>query len=293
MENQLSTININNLTTLNDTIIQNAITDLESGKVLYLPDYFFTLKKNEEHILSPDLLAPKEKNINFIYQKQRLAGFSKTYPCSSILIQAFMVRFAEFSKQLVTSLFPTYTDSLIWGRTSYRPAAIEHRKTSKLKDDTLLHVDSFPSSPVYGRRILRVFCNINPHGEPRVWHIGEPFDQVLSTFAPNIPSYSPLKARLLKLIRDTKTLRSAYDHYMIKLHNTMKSDDNYQSKVHKYRFEFPSQSTWIVFSDQVSHAALSGQFLLEQTFYLPVSAMQKPDFSPLNQWEKLKSCRLV
>jgi hypothetical protein len=60
----------------------------------------------------------------------------------------------------------------------------------------------------------------------------------------------------------------------------MKLDDKYQEQVSKTRFDFPAQSSWIVFTDQVSHAALSGQYLLEQTFYLPVEHMNEPALSP-------------
>src|SRR2546429_2712052 len=36
---------------------------------------------------------------------------------------------------------------------------------------------------------------------------------------------------------------------------------------------FPVGSTWMAFTDQVSHAAMAGQHLLEQTFYLPLTSM--------------------
>ena len=89
------------------------------------------------------------------------------------------------------------------------------------------------------------------------------------------------------MLKSTKTLRSAYDHYQLKLHDAMKLDDAYQQSVSKQPVDFPAQSTWIVFTDQVSHAALSGRFLLEQTFYLPVEAMANPELSPARQWEKV------
>ena len=49
-------------------------------------------------------------------------------------------------------------------RTSFRPGAIETRALSPRKDDKRLHVDAFPSSPVQGRRIFRVFTNAHPAG---------------------------------------------------------------------------------------------------------------------------------
>ena len=37
----------------------------------------------------------------------------------------------------------------------------------------------------------------------------------------------------------------------------------------------------MAFTDQVSHAAMAGQYQLEQTFLLPVEAMSDPERSPL------------
>lgn len=283
MNNQLYAIETQNLTAVSETTKQQAITSLESGKVVYFPNYSFALKKSEQSFLSEKILDPKHKNISYDFRRNDLAGLAASNTSQKPAMQQFIHRFAEFSKQLIKNMLPQYKDAIQWGRTSYRPAEIQGRVTSKRKDDTRVHVDSFSATPVDGLRILRVFCNINPHGQPRVWHIGEPFSEVLTTFAPQIPPYSRTGAKLLKLIKATKTLRSPYDHYMLQLHDRMKLDETYQRTLTKHKIEFPPCSTWVVFTDHVSHAALSGQFLLEQTFYLPVTAMQDPDLSPLTQ----------
>ena len=57
--------------------------------------------------------------------------------------------------------------------------------------------------------------------------------------------------------------------------------------------DFPAGSTWIAFTDGVSHAAMAGQYQLEQTFLLPVEAMQKPERSPLRILERIKKRALV
>jgi hypothetical protein len=49
----------------------------------------------------------------------------------------------------------------------------------------------------------------------------------------------------------------------------------------------------MAFTDQVSHAAMSGQYQLEQTFYLPVAAMIDESRSPLRVLERLEECRLA
>src|SRR6185369_8341176 len=82
-------------------------------------------------------------------------------------------RFASQATQLVHALFPAYAPHLRAAPTSLRPKSVSDRKQSVRADDKRLHVDAFPSRPNYGERILRVFTNINPDGEPRVWRVGE------------------------------------------------------------------------------------------------------------------------
>jgi hypothetical protein len=91
----------------------------------------------------------------------------------------------------------------------------------------------------------------------------------------------------------TKRRRSDYDHYMLRLHDRMKADLAYQSSAAQKPYEFPAGSSWIVFTDQVSHAAMSGQYALEQTFHLPVDAMQDPSQSPLRILERVVGRQLV
>ena len=59
------------------------------------------------------------------------------------------------------------------------------------------------------------------------------------------------------------------------------------------RVEFAPGSTWVVFTDRVLHAALSGQFVLEQTFDLPIEAMREPQHAPLRILERLTHRQLV
>lgn len=296
MEKQLVTLELNDLNAIDQKLQQEAIESLESGRIVYLPSLGFNLQSNEEsHFLSDHILDGKHKNVGYNRQTQRLGGFNKALldKEDQLLLKTFMQRYADYAKHVVCQLFPLYEKALIWGRTSYRPAEIKGRPSSKRKDDTRLHVDSFPASPVYGQRILRVFCNVNPYGEPRIWHLGEPFEQVVEQFLPGIPNYSKLRAKILHWVKATKSLRSAYDHYQLNLHDQMKLNDNYQEQVNKHRMAFPAQSTWVVFTDQASHAALGGQFLLEQTFYLPVDAMKTPERSPLRHWEQIKKTALA
>jgi hypothetical protein len=202
-------------------------------------------------------------------------------------------RFSAAAASLVDALLPAYSGRLQRARASFRPAEIAGRQTTWRHDDTRLHVDSFPSTPVQGRRILRLFTNVNPEGWSRTWRIGEPFEAVAQRFAGKLRMPLPFSGALLELVRITKSRRSPYDALMLQLHDRMKADLAYQAKAEQTTVDFPAGSTWIAFTDCVSHAAMAGQYQLEQTFLMPVDAMQRPDRSPLRILERIKKRALV
>jgi hypothetical protein len=203
-------------------------------------------------------------------------------------LRAMMSRYAACTAGFLQRLLPRYVPALKQARTSFRPHEIETRQvTSYRKDDRRLHTDAFPSDPTGGERILRVFTNVNPAGKPRIWHVGEPFETFARRFLPDVRRQLPGVARLEALLGITKAERTAYDHIMLQLHDRAKRDMRYQREAPQQEFAFPSGSTWVVFTDQVPHAAMSGQFVLEQTFKLPVAAQLHPELSPLRVLERL------
>jgi hypothetical protein len=265
---------------------------LENGKVLFLPRLAFTLSAEEKRFLSPQWSDGKAKNVSY-----DPAGHEVRHTAAQgndrAALAAMMDRYANAARTLVTSLCPAYASALQWGLTSFRPVSAANREASVRKDDMRLHLDAFVSRPVQGRRLLRVFCNVNPDGAPRVWELGEPFDAVVERFRERIPAQLPGSGWLLETLHITKGRRSPYDHIMLGLHDQAKLDETYQKNSPKTRVELPASTTWIVFTDLVMHAVLSGQYLLEQTFYLPPAAMQDEARAPLRRLEKIYQHALV
>jgi hypothetical protein len=140
-----------------------------------------------------------------------------------------------------------------------------------------------------GQRILRIFTNINPHGAPRVWDVGEPFERVVQRFLPRVPRYSRIAAWALELRGRTDGRRTEYDHVMLSLHDLCKADAGYQAACDRTRVAFRPGWTWICYTDQVSHAALAGEHALEQTILVPVDAMADPERAPLRVLERALS----
>ncbi|MFZ2314526.1 MAG: Kdo hydroxylase family protein [Gammaproteobacteria bacterium] len=272
---------------------KQAITSLEDGQILYFPQLAFTLTADEKEFLNPDYADPHAKNISYNAKHKKLWGVQHLTDTQHIQLKGMLDRFSKHAHGLLKQLLPRYAQQATIARTSYRPVQVSNRKTSYRKDDKRLHVDAFPSAPNQGKRILRVFCNINPEGQERIWRVGEPFEKVAKRFLPTVKKPIFGAASLLRLLRITKSYRTPYDHYMLQLHNSMKADDAYQQQAEQQEIRFPAGSTWIVQTDDVSHAAMQGQFMLEQTFYLPVEAMQDQSKSPLRVLERLIGKKLV
>ncbi|MDO9313006.1 MAG: Kdo hydroxylase family protein [Burkholderiaceae bacterium] len=264
---------------------------LEDGQVLLLPQLDFPLLDAERPFLSPDI-AGAAKNVSLNPADGSVRGSSAAGTELGVL-HGMMTRFAASSQTLLRQLLSPYAPTLRAGRTSFRPVEIAGRETSWRKDDTRLHVDSFPSSPTGGERILRLFTNVHPQGRTRSWRLGESFEGVARRYLPSLHRPLPGSCELLHLLGITKGRRTAYDHFMLQLHDRMKADTKYQAQVEQSTHEFAPGQTWLVYTDQASHAAMAGQYAFEQTFYLPVAGMVESAKSPLRVLERLMRRELV
>jgi hypothetical protein len=261
------------------TMDKEWITSLEAGKVLYFRSLGFEPFPEELSLFTPEIRDPKSRNISFD-ANDRLKGAAGE-PATQQALAAMMERFRAQAEALLGSLAPRYSGKLKRGQVSFRPSRVETRAQSWRADDRRLHVDAFPSRPNRGERLLRVFANVNPDGVPRVWRVGQPFEQVAGHFLPRIKPYSPWKAKGLHMLGITKSLRTEYDHLMLQLHDAMKGDPEYQKNAPQVEIGFVPGSTWICFSDQASHAAMSGQYVLELTMQLSPEEQYDPGSSPL------------
>jgi hypothetical protein len=268
-----------------------AAAELEAGHVLFFPALAFDIEPRERVAFSPRVLAAS-KNVSFDPASGRVSGTALDGEERACLA-GLLGRFSERAAALVDALCPSYRGRAVRARASFRPAEIAGRASSWRKDDTRLHVDSFPASPVHGDRILRLFTNVNPAGKARGWRIGGEFEDAARRFGPALRVPLPGSLALRRLLRLTKSRRSPYDALMLQLHDAMKQDADYQASTPQTRVDFPAGSTWLAFTDEVSHAAMAGQHQLEQTFLLPVAAMRDESRSPLRILERIKGRSLT
>jgi hypothetical protein len=268
---------------------QRALEALEDGNIVFLPQGAFELSERERALLDPATVNEPRKHAGrarIIYEpgcgKVRKAAVDGE---AFRALQAVMARYADWAKRLVLDLFPGYAGGFSLGPTSFRPCPRTGRQG--------LHVDSFFFVPTQGRRVLRVFTNVNPASEPRVWQVGEDrFEPFANRLLPRLKRELP-GAWFFDRIGLTQGRRTRYDDIMRQLRNMTKRDREYQQNAPRRVVEFPSGSSWIVFTDGILHGALTGQHSFEQTFILDVDAMHEPARSPLRTLERQLGRRLV
>jgi len=266
-----------------------AVSALERGAVLFFPNLPFLLAEPETQFLDARVSDGQAKNISLDHTTGKMQASSLSGEKAQALA-AMMERFGSQAATLMHELLPYR--NVERARTSFRPVQVKGRHYSKISDDRLLHIDAFPSRPMQGRRILRFFANVAPNS-PRHWHVGQPFEDFARAFLPRVRPHLPGKSWLYETLGVTRGRRSRYDELMLSLHDAAKLDENFQNNSPHDAIEFPPGCCWLVFTDQVLHAALGGEFALEQTFHLDIAEMAEPERAPVKVLERLSGKALV
>jgi len=267
---------------------------LERDGVLILESRTFALSPTELAAVENHWSDGRSKNSSFNPHTGEVDGVLGA-PTEVEGLKAVMARYSAWAGEVLAEFFPTYSDTLEFGRTSLRRRSVQDEPPlSRRKDDRSLHLDAFTSQPVGGRRILRVFSNIDPSGAEREWAIAEGgFEDYARRFQDRARRLLPGEARMLEGLSLTKARRTHYDQIMLGMHDAAKRDRGYQQSAPRRYVSFPAGATWLAFTDQTPHAAVSGQCALEQTFYVPVEALADPARSPLRILERLWGAQLA
>lgn len=270
--------------------------ELETGDIVFLPVSPIAISPEDRELLldRKQTSSAYHKNIAYRPLEDRITGLDASEQAEADSLRRILREFSRRSVEFLTGFLSPYAGKWKLDYASYRPIEEKGRPARLHARNDLLHFDSFPTRPTNGARILRFFVNLNPT-QSRVWLTSETFE-----------AFGPRFARAGKLLQSVsgnaatrgmramaRTLRlpfgsrPPYDEFMHRCHNAMKEDANFQENTPKQRWEFPPNSAWMVCTDCVSHAVLSGQYALEQTFQIPQAALVEPQRSPLAILEKI------
>ena len=273
---------------------------LEAGRILLFPRTPFALREEDRDLLLRQRPGggSYHKNIAYRPAEDRVTGSAGQGEEARGLARVLR----EYSRSVVrftSSILPSYSARWRVDFASFRSEEEEGRALPLRSRNDLVHVDAFPTRPTHGDRILRVFTNVNPQA-PRVWSSGGTFEELADRFA----AASGLLARarregmggaLLRLARAAGlpvAVRSPYDRFMLSFHHYLKENGAFQAEAGKATLRFPAGSTWMVFTDMVSHAVLAGRYALEQTFIVSRASLALPEKAPIAILERIAGAPL-
>jgi len=292
----MGVVDIESLARENPARARDCCRVLEEGHVLFFRQTPFVLPPEDRRFLLEQRQtgAVYHKNIAYRPGSDRVSGVAHSGREELERLREILRRFSDLAVRTTAEFLPQYASRWRVDFASFRPQEEAGRPLSRHSRNDLLHVDSFPTRPTSGDRIFRVFVNINPDVD-RVWRTGETFEELAERFAVS----SGLLGRVLRPGLGKKlmgaaasaglpvTARPPYDEFMHHFHNFLKDSDGYQESARAERLCFPPGSSWMVFTDMVSHSVLSGRYALEQTFLIARDSLLIPQKAPIAILERL------
>jgi len=279
---------------------------LEAGDILYFPQTPVPLRPEDLSFLlgRQQTGSTLHKNIAYKPNLDRVSGLDSSTGAAELKqLQTVMGQYSQDVARFLRQFLSPYQGRWQLDYASFRPQEEEGRDLPLRRRNDLLHTDAFPTRPTRGARILRFFNNIHP-SRTRDWVVSDPFPALAPRYAPHqipLPANGNSAARALRLLANTAGLghaipslkRSPYDDFMMRFHNFLKENASFQAECRKEYLQFPPGSSWMVYTDMVPHAVLSGQYALEQTFLVEHGAMVSPEFSPLSVLQAMTQSALV
>ena len=270
---------------------------LEEGRILYFDGIPYDFPEADRQFLLDQRQSDSRihKNISYRPNQDMLRGSAADDAADVARLHRIMRHFSDEIVRLLSRVLTPYSAHWKLDFASYRPEEEKGRDLSVHKRNDLLHVDAFPSRPTRGGRILRCFTNINPT-QPRNWLTTDRFPELAQRFAKSagleeIARSGDERGSFLNMLKRAVGLkvveRTAYDKFMLRFHDYLKENSEFQQSCNKIHIAFPPMATWMCYTDSVPHAVLSGRFALEQTFIIPVKALVRPEKSPIRVLEKL------
>ncbi len=277
---------------------------LERGAIVYFPRSPVPLPSDDDLFFCREQLSKllKLKNISYHREADQVRGLDTDDPMVRQRVYDILVTLTNDIDTFLSKAAPGLTKDWTVGTCSFRPIQEQGRNLKPHASNELVHIDAGAYGATNGDRILRFFVNVNPN-EDRVWATKGAFPELYRRYGAqakigpehlteNYLRKGPLNHLRTGLVnglvavglRMAKVLDSSpYDRVMRQFHNFMKDTPSFQEdSLGHEEMRFPPYSAWMVFTDMVSHASVSGQFCFVLTCIVRLDNCRKPEFAPYN-----------
>lgn len=276
---------------------------LEGGSIVFFPKSPVPLPADDDlSFLRQELpQLMRLKNVSYHPESDRIPGLGKVDAEVAERVKRILVSVSDNIATFLSESAPRLVQNWTVGTCSFRPIQEQGRNLDPHASNELIHIDAGAYGATNGDRLLRFFINVNPE-EDRVWATKGAFPELFKTYGKQAGlGYAEAGERYLEkgpldhartglinmLAAGVPLLRvldsSPYDREMRKFHNFMKDTPSFQQETQGHQeFSFPPFSAWMVFTDMVSHACLSGQHAFIHTSVVRLESCRLPEMAPLN-----------
>jgi hypothetical protein len=240
------------------------------------------------------------KNISYHPESDSIPRF-EAEPAVRDRIEPILRTHGQRVEAFLRRATPDYVPGWTLGTTSFRSIEEQGRKLKPRSSNELVHIDAGAYGATNGARILRFFVNIHPTRD-RIWGTKGGFGALLARHRELIDAakggrdrvalekgaldrlYSGMVTALSKVYPLFQVIDSSpYDRSMRRIHNYMKENPAFRDSPEGYQeIHFPPLSSWMVFTDGISHSVLSGQHALVTTVLIPLENARNPALAPFN-----------
>ena len=277
---------------------------LERGSIVYFPTSPVALPARDDLDFLrkelPSLL--KLKNISYHPESGKVHGLDAGDAAIGERVTRILRQVSDDIAAFLSTAAPRLTDNWTVGTSSFRPMQERGRNLDPHASNELVHIDAGAYGATHGDRILRFFINVNPE-EDRVWASKGSFSELLQSHGeradlayrragPEYLAKGPLDHLWSGVVKGLASAglptarvldSSPFDREMRRFHNYMKDTPDFQQDMSNHQeFRFPPFSAWMVFTDTVSHACLSGQFAFIHTCIVRLESCRLPEIAPIN-----------
>ncbi len=277
--------------------------ELEQGNIIYFPECPIPLPGEHELQFIRDELPTRLalKNVSYHPEADTVRGLDAE-PETMDRVHKILTFHSKEVDAFLKKIIPSLTAGWTIGTCSFRPIQEQERDLKPHASNELIHFDAGAYGATNGDRILRFFVNVNPH-EDRVWATKGAFPEIYrrcgseAGVRENDPGKNYLQKKFLDHLR-TGIVRglkksglkmahvldsSPYDRCMRKFHNYMKDTPEFQRRDAYYQqIRFRPFSAWMVFTDMLSHASVSGQHAFVDTHLVPLANCRLAELAPIN-----------
>ena len=272
--------------------------ELERGQVVYFATCPLRLPDDADLTFLRSDIAQYllRKNVSYYPDANRLTGL-KADPTVIARALAILKTYSERVQSFLRGVVPAFMRGARLGTSSFRPLQERGRNLKPHASNELVHVDAGAYGATHGDRILRFFTNVNPT-EDRVWMSKGCFIDLYRRHAKLAGidaearggveekwvdrAYSGFVRAASKVLPLASVIDSSpYDRTMRKFHNYMKDTPRFQRDTEgQVQMIFKPYSSWMVLTDAVSHACISGQHAFVDTFLVPLANCRLRQLAP-------------